>query len=231
MSKPYPGYVLYRDNPTNVPADVGDVQDVLSVQRTEVYGPTTEQCVLDFQRQNSIGQTGEVGNQTWDALFNTPPPPAGLGVNALSWAKGEVDVEEVPCGSNWGPRVSEYIASVFTPPSPCFWCVVFVFYCFSREAKGRGVPNPMKQTGSCSDLYSWAKQNGYLVTSPKAGDIFLVIGGDTGHYHTGFVSRDPVNGYFATVEGNSNNDGSSNGYKVAARSPGRPVASCHYVRI
>ena len=56
----WPGYVLYRDNPANVPADVGDVQDVLSVERTEVYGPTTEQCVTQFQRSNGIGQTGQV---------------------------------------------------------------------------------------------------------------------------------------------------------------------------
>jgi hypothetical protein len=232
LSRAWPGYNLYRDNPANVPKDVGDVQDVLSVQRTEVYGPTTEQCVLDFQREHGIGQTGQVGNQTWDALF-APSPPPGLGVNAASWAKNEglVPVMEEPCGSNWGERVSEYIASVFDPAVACAWCCVFAYWAFQQEADGRGVDNPMKQTGSCSDLYNWAKANGKLVTSPKKGDLFLCIGGDTGHYHVGFVAEDPKNGYFPTIEGNSNDDGSSNGYKVAIRSPGRPVDSCHYVRL
>jgi hypothetical protein len=175
-----------------------------------------------------------VGEQTWNALFNQTPPPSGLGVNATSWAKGEVGVSEVPLGSNWGPRVSEYIASVFSPATPCSWCCVFVYWCFQKEAAGRGVPNPMLQTGSCSQLYQWAKANGKLVSAPKRGDIFLVIDNNNppdGHYHTGFVAKDPLNNYFETYEGNSNNDGSSNGVGVVARNPGRPVSSCHYCRI
>jgi len=234
MPLPYPGYDLYRDNPANLPYDVIEVQKKLGVWQTGVFGDTTEQCVVQYQKKNAIGQTGVVGKQTWASLFGEPTPPPGLGVNALSWARNEasVPVTEVPCGSNWGPRVEEYIASVFGPPSPCAWCVCFVYWCFGKEAAGRGVKNPLYQTGSCSQLYAWARDNGKLVTSPQPGDIFLCIGGDTGHYHTGFVAGDvDVNSCFATVEGNGNDDGSANGYKVASRVPGRPLTSCDFLRL
>lgn len=230
MGRAWPGYVLYQNNPQNVPNDVGDVQDILSVERTEVYGPTTEQCVTQYQRSHGIGQTGQVGQETWTSLFSEPDVESGLGVNAASWAKGEVGVTEEPIGSNWGPRVSEYLLSCGIT-YPAAWCAAFVNWCYEREAQGVGVDNPLPGTASCSALYDWAEGNGLLVTAPRQGDIFLCIGGDTGHYHTGFVAADPVNGYFETTEGNSNYDGSANGYEVVYRSPGREVGSCDYVRI
>ena len=233
MSRPWPGYIMQVDGASNVPDDVILVQSKLGVWQTGVYGPTTAETVSKYQKSKGIGQTAQVGEQTWTSLFGEPEPPAGLGVNALSWAMNEakVPVTEEPLGSNWGPRVSEYIASVFGPPSPCAWCCCGVYWSFGKEAAGRGVKNPMLQTGSCSQLYSWARDKGKLVTAPKQGDIFLCIGGDTGHYHTGFVAADPVNGYFETVEFNSNYDGSSNGTMVAHRSPGRSVTSCDYIRL
>jgi len=229
-NKPYPGYVLSKGNPANVPSDVGDVQDVLSVQRTQVFGDTTEQCVTQFQRANQIGQTGQVGSQTWDMLFNPPPPPKpAICVNATSWANGEVGVMEQPCGSNAGPRVNQYLASVGLPPGNP-WCMAFAVWSAIQECNGRGVPLPIMKTGSCSAQWNSGLQKGQAVTSPKKGDMFLCRGGSSGHYHCGYVAADPVNGYFKTIEGNSNTDGSSNGYMVVARSPGRAISSCDYLR-
>lgn len=41
--------------------------------------------------------------------------------SVLAIAKKEVDTEEVPHGSNWGPRVSQYIKSAGYD-DPVFWC-------------------------------------------------------------------------------------------------------------
>jgi peptidoglycan hydrolase-like protein with peptidoglycan-binding domain len=67
---PWPGYVMSQDNPANVAEDVKRVQKRLSVEQTGVYGPTTAESVRAFQEAAGIGQTAQVGEQTWNALFN-----------------------------------------------------------------------------------------------------------------------------------------------------------------
>jgi hypothetical protein len=88
------------------------------------------------------------------------------------------------------------------------------------------------RTASCSFLYRWARERDRLVAHPQVGDVFLCIGGETGHYHTGLVSGElTVAGRFPTVEGNSNAEGSANGIGVFHRKRGRRLASCHYVAL
>lgn len=242
MPRPWPGYVMQVDGPDNVVDDVKLVQSKIGVWQEGIYGQTTAENVSKYQRANGIGPTAQVGQQTWDSLFNNPPPapPTAplLGPDALSWAKGEglsgpntMGVLEDPIGSNWGDRVSQYLKSAgFTTPAA--WCVVFVYWAFEQAAKGKGVKNPMLKTGSSSGLYNWARDNGKLVSAPQPGDIALVIGGDTGHYHCLLVaSAIDQNSRFQTVEGNSNTDGSANGIGVVWRSPGRPIASCDFIRL
>ena len=132
-------------------------------------------------------------------------------------------------GSNRGPEVDQYLARAGVP-SPNPWCMAFVYFCVDEAAKKSNKPTPIKRTASCQDLFLWAKANGRIVARPEEGDIFLVIG-EGGHCHTGFVNGSIVNNRFPTVEGNSNNDGSSNGIAVVSRTSGRLLSSCHYVRL
>jgi len=67
---PWPGYVMEYGGAQNVASDVKRVQKRLSVEQTGVYGMTTACTVMAFQRENGIGQTAQVGEQTWNALFN-----------------------------------------------------------------------------------------------------------------------------------------------------------------
>lgn len=222
----YPGHFIQRNSTGD---EVKAIQVRLGVQQTGLFGPTTEECVCAFQRSQGLEVDGVVGKDTWGALFGAEPS-TDLGEAALQQAKTRVGVHEKPLGSNAGPEVNQYLASVGLPPG-CFWCAAFVYFCVDAAAKKLGRANPVPKTGSCSALYKWGKQNGRLVARPEPGDIFLCIGGDTGHYHTGFVAGPIQNERFPTVEGNSNDDGSSNGVEVAHRSPGRRLSSCHYVRI
>lgn len=222
----YPGVVLKRGSTGEA---VKAVQERLGVQATSFFGPVTEEAVTAFQRSRGLEVDGEVGKNTWKALFATQAV-FDLGTAALAEAKTRVGVREQPLGSNKGPEVNKYLASVGLPPGN-FWCAAFVFYCAAEAARKAGKPNPLPKTGSCSAIYRWARANGRLVSRPEPGDIFLCIGGSTGYYHTGFVAG-PINDErFPTVEGNSNADGSANGVEVAFRARGRRLASCAYVRL
>jgi hypothetical protein len=72
-------------------------------------------------------------------------------------------------------------------------------------------------TASCSLLLGWAREQGKIVKTPREGDIFLLLrrGGHTS-FHTGIV-RNVSRFYFGTVEGNSNTQGSPEGYAVVKR--------------
>jgi hypothetical protein len=225
----YPGKLLQRGSTGDA---VKAIQKALSVQQTGLFGPTTEEIVTNFQRAHGLDPDGVVGPRTWAALF-APAPAAtrDVGETALRIARGYVGQHEQPLGSNRGPFVDECnrIAGV---PAGSFWCMAFVYRCVTEAVTELGLSAiPMPRTASCSALYRWARDNGRLVSRPEPGDIFLCIGGELGHYHTGFVVKLLANERFSTVEGNSNDDGSANGIEVASRPNGRRLSSCHYVRL
>ncbi|OYY90695.1 MAG: hypothetical protein B7Y45_06935 [Sphingomonas sp. 28-66-16] len=129
---------------------------------------------------------------------------------------------EVPLGSNRGPMVDKYLASVGLSPG-LFWCMAFVHFCFKQAADTRGIANPFPKTGGV--LAAWNKVKSAsparIVTAAQAladparvkpGFVFILDhGGGLGH--TGFV-KEIQGGALRTVEGNSNPDGSRNGIGV-----------------
>ncbi|MBV8686169.1 MAG: peptidoglycan-binding protein [Alphaproteobacteria bacterium] len=187
--------------------------------------------VRTFQSQNvdRAGQPlaidGEVGALTWGALFGasvTAPTASSLAVAALGMAVTQLGVMEVPLGSNRGPMVDLYLASVRTPPGN-FWCMAFVHWCFREAAVHQGVANPFPATAGCLDAWNRvkARQPRRLITRAaaladpslvKPGHVFILDFGG-GHGHAGFV-RQPFAGPLRTVEGNTNPSGSSNGLGV-----------------
>jgi len=136
---------------------------------------------------------------------------------ALEIAQGEIGKQEEPINSNWGPHVKKYLASVGITV-PAFWCLAFVMWCVKEACEKMSVKFPLKVTGHVMTFYNWVKQNHpeWIHHSPMAGDIFIMdFGGGKGH--TGFVLK----GFdlkSETIEGNSNDEGSRNGYEVAHRS-------------
>lgn len=210
---------------------VAAVQKQLGVQQTKIFGPTTEENVTRFQRSHDLEPDGVVGAATWRQLFAPAPEPTrDVGERALVSALSYVGQREEPLGSNRGAFVDECnrLAGV---PLGSFWCMSFVHRCVKEAAEDINVAIPMPRTASCSFLYRWARQHNRLTSRPEVGDIFLCIGGENGHYHTGFVATKPKSEKFQTVEGNSNDDGSANGIAVVHRIPGRRLSSCHYVRL
>ncbi len=143
----------------------------------------------------------------------------------------EIGKEEIPRNSNWGEHVQKYLKSVGIT-FPASWCMAFVYWC--TKTAGVLVPDgiggkkvPLIRTGGV--LRQWNEiDKKYKFTSPSPGDIFIMdFGGGLGH--TGFVesvSGDSIH----TIEGNSNDEGSREGYEVCRRV--RKITACKgFIRI
>jgi len=162
-----------------------------------------------------------------------------LGQKAVELARQSVGVSEEPRGSNWGKWIAVYLRFVginFAAP----WCVAFAMYKLAQAARALEVANLFPTRGlaarSCTYLARWAKARGRLAVHPPGYPcLFLVRARDgrTGAYqegryqHVGFWCDVDGN----TIEGNSNDAGSAEGYEVAARTRSALSDRYHFVRI
>ena len=139
-----------------------------------------------------------------------------LAERSLQVALAHEGVSEKPKNSNSGPEVNMYLKSVGLKPGYP-WCMAFVYWCVNTAAKEMNLQNPLIKTGGV--LRQWNETTlRKLNTRDKAvkpGDIFIMkFGHGTGH--TGIVEK--VAGQLVyTIEGNTNDDGSREGYEVARR--------------
>ena len=174
-----------------------------------------------------LSADGKVGALTWGALVGDGPAAAqatGLAAAALARAVTQIGQMEQPLGSNKGPMVDQYLASVGVAPGN-FWCMAFVNWCFQHGAADAGLANPFPRTAGCLDAWDRVKAaaparivtRAAAMADPsrvKPGFVFILDhGGGLGH--TGFVSGQ-TSGALATIEGNSNPLGSANGVGVFA---------------
>jgi len=138
-----------------------------------------------------------------------------LSQKALEIAISQLGKEENPRGSNWGKvgdPVPMYLASVGIN-FPASWCMAFVYWCFDEAAKQLGILNPLPKTGGV--LNAWENRPRHRVKIPQPGDVFIM---DLGHGlgHTGIVEIVHPDD-LPTIEGNTNDTGSREGYEVARK--------------
>jgi hypothetical protein len=149
---------------------------------------------------------------------------------ALEIAISQLGQQEQPKGSNKGPMVDQYLKSVGLQPG-LSWCMAFAYWCYEQAAQALQVKNPLVQTGGV--LAQWRQQppehkisvyNAGMVPSlVPPGSIFIMDFGK-GMGHTGIVES--FDGHIVhTVEGNSNVDGSREGYEVCRKPNGRKIAT------
>lgn len=137
----------------------------------------------------------------------------------LAVAVTQLGKQEIPKGSNAGPDVEKYLKSVGLGPGYS-WCMALVYWCTKQAADELKVLNPLVRTGGV--MRQWNENAKLRVAVPKAGDIFIMDFGK-GLGHTGFIER--VEGTtLHTIEGNTNDDGSREGYEVCRRA--RPMSKC-----
>ena len=142
----------------------------------------------------------------------------------ISIARSQIGNEEIPRGSNWGKHVQKYLDSVGIH-FPASWCMAFVYWCASEAAKEAQSINPLIKTGGV--LRQWNEIPAqFKTTDPHKivkGSIFIMDFGK-GLGHTGIVEKVNANGTIGTIEGNTNDTGSREGYEVCRRT--RSISAC-----
>jgi len=198
-----------------------------------IYDDKTISAVKLFQTSHtdatgaSLKADGQIGPLTWAALFGSTTvvanaiAPSTLLAKSLEIAITQIGVVENPLGSNRGSEVDEFLRSVGLNPvgQNYSWCAAFVYWCFNNAAKQLQVNNPLIKTAGV--LNHWNKTTCNKIVKATAianpaliqpGHIFIIDHGG-GMGHTGLVES--LNGgNIVTIEGNTNDSLSRNGYGV-----------------
>jgi hypothetical protein len=128
---------------------------------------------------------------------------------ALAVALSQIGKQEDPIGSNSGPEVDQYLASVNLLPGNA-WCAAFAHFCYMRSSAILFTDNPCPKSGSV--LTMWDRIDARCKSMmPRRGSLYFV---DHGHHrgHMGFVI-DPSE-KIDEVSGNTNQEGAREGTAV-----------------
>jgi hypothetical protein len=156
---------------------------------------------------------------TLGPVIVTAPQNKHLPSAAASLALLQEGTREV--GENWGPKVQAFLAAANVhTPNP--WCAAFVNWCAEQEAAKLGVKSPLELVPNQAYVQSYVdygKAHGWVIPTKdaKAGDLICFFHKSEGRYaHIGFVTG-WKDGQIMTIEGNTNDEGSREGYEVAKR--------------
>lgn len=214
------------------------IQEWLSLHGHQVavdgdFGGVTAHALEGFQKTKKLSTTGVMDLATHtalvkpmrDVLSHKPKAGKGFGTAVMSVAKAHLAVHPREVGgANKGPWVRMYMQG--NEGKPWAWCAGFTTFCMHQASDAGAGSTPIKGSFSCDTLAAQAKNAGVYLSEKKAspenipvGAMFLVRRTPTDWTHVGFVSE-ANSAAFATVEGNTNDDGDREGYEVCARSRG-----------
>ncbi len=197
------------------------------------FGPATEQRVKEFQEMEGVGATGIVNRKTYD-LLTAPlreaneiiPPTNSVRRTILKYARKHLRLHPREIGGqNMGPWVRYYMEGNEGKDWP--WCAGFVSKIveLAHKSHGMDLPDFFKHTFSCDVMALTARNHGRLYSRQRAvndfgevprGSIFLRRRATNDWNHTGIVIM-TEDDWFKTIEGNTNDEGSNEGYEVCKR--------------
>lgn len=197
------------------------------------FGTATQEAVRQFQLSKQLPSTGGVDALTWQALTQplrtilADATGATLPERVAAIAMQHVRAHPIELGGdNRGPWVRIYTNG--HDGAEWRWCAGFVSFVLVQACAELGRPMPIEGSVSCDTLAAQASRARLLVTEAAltAGQqhwqdlgacaIFLVRRSPGDWTHTGFTLAGAPTA-FATAEGNTNDEGSSNGFEVCSR--------------
>jgi hypothetical protein len=195
------------------------------------FGTATAHAVSGFQTTKGLAPSGVVDAATWAAL--TAPMSAALqNGTALDMPQRVKEIASRHLGAkarevggdNCGPWVRLYTGG--REGTEWKWCGGFVSFVLKQATTELQKPMPVSGSLSCDSLAAQGDKANRLVSGADLarGDwtslgptfIFLVKRTSSDWSHTGLGFGGSPD-HFDTIEGNTNDDGSANGYEVAAR--------------
>lgn len=135
--------------------------------------------------------------------------------NLIFVAKNDLGTKEEPLGSNDGVRIGQMLETCGITGG-AFWCAAAVVQWVLESTNGT---SGIRRSAACDDLLSQARVYNCVLGVPRVGDIFLRMNGDSqvDAVHTGIVTAINDTRVFRGLAGNTNDDGSRNGYEVAEK--------------
>lgn len=221
--------------------DVRRVQEWLNLHGLGVvvdgdFGPATAKAVNTlFSYADS-----RVDSATWGLLVSplaealrASGPNQSFGAAVVSIARDHLEQRPREAGGdNKGPWVRTYCRGYEVA-----WCQGFASSIWEQAAIARGEPPPIKLEFDghwclfVPRMVDEARNAGLLQAGESGavppGSMFFLRGGTYGYSHVGLVTVDHGD-VFETIEGNSNDNGSANGYEVVRRF--RRKTSCDFGR-
>lgn len=123
--------------------------------------------------------------------------------------------------ANWSPRIKQYLAAAKVK-TPAPWCAAYVNWVLQELFGAESLLEQVPLQAYVQSYYDFAKKNDLLVKAVdvKPGDLFLLWFPSLNRYgHIGIVKEmNFKKGRYQTLEGNSNDEGSREGYEVCSNS-------------
>lgn len=199
------------------------------------FGPATQYAVGRFQTRRGLPKTGEVDPETFKELTRpllralSPPARTPGGLSAAVRAAARRHLRQRPReagGVNRGPWVRVYMDG--HDGSGSLWCAGFVSFLVRQAAWHAGASLPMRPTFSCDVISEDAQADGRFIAEDEIaegsatlddlprGSLFVQRRSPTDWSHVGVVVA-AVDEVIETIEGNTNEGGSQEGYEVCRR--------------
>jgi len=199
------------------------------------FGPATRYAVGRFQTRRRLPKTGVVDTPTFEELTEplhralAPPSTTTSVVSSVVAGAARQHLRERPRevgGTNRGPWVRVYMEGSDGPGF--LWCAGFASFLVRQASWHTGIPLPMRPTYSCDVISQDAQTEGRFIAESEIagnpakldnlprGSLFVQRRTDTDWNHVGIVIA-AVDEIIETIEGNTNEGGSREGYEVCRR--------------
>lgn len=127
-------------------------------------------------------------------------------------AARDLGLGEQPKGSNKGPQIEKFLRATDLDGDGWPWCAAAVSYWVQQWAKLNGWKGRVPRLAAVAQFPVWAAKNGVKCsTKPSVNDIVVFK-----FSHIGVVAAVGPD-WIETIEGNTNDEGSREGFEVARR--------------
>jgi peptidoglycan hydrolase-like protein with peptidoglycan-binding domain len=198
------------------------------------WGPATTQQMKSFQQKSGLQQSGTYDTGEHDLLAApfvkaVNPLAAGnqkLGSMIVAVARQHTRQHPIEVGGdNCGPWVRMYMDG--NEGEEWKWCAGFSFFIIEQACNILSQPMPMNKSFAVDVIVDRAKNAGQFLSEQQArsaqgkakivpGSLFVVRASSSHWSHVGIVTQANKDA-FGTCEGNTNDDGSANGFEAVER--------------